>query len=108
MANTTLAAMCCEVRDPCEVACLLETAYVNRLLGQTVVSHQIGAEKYTIDLPAIGDIQRAKAHYEQLCQRAGGFVPNAMRRPRLCIEFGDHECCPPPRPACGDVIVGEC
>ena len=108
MADVTLAALCCQVRDPCEIACLLETAYTTRLLGEAVVSHQIGVEKYTVDLPSLDVLMAAKVRYEQLCAAKGGYVPNASRRPRLCIEFGDHHCGPANAHGCGDTIVGGC
>lgn len=101
----SLAQACCELQSPCEVYCLLEQAYTRRLLGEAVVSHQIGAEKYTIDLPDLMHIKAGMQHYGSLCQAMGGVLPGVPVRQRFCVSFGDRECATPSA-GCGPIVGG--
>jgi hypothetical protein len=105
MAGVSLGQACCQLQDPCEVYCLLEQAYTRRLLGEAVVSHQIGAEKYTIDLPSLDHIKAGMQHYGGLCQAKGGVLPGVPRRHVFCVNFGEHACFDP-APSCGPIVGG--
>jgi hypothetical protein len=89
--QTSLADICCQLKDPCEVYCLLENAHIRMMLGETVSSIQIGAEKYTYMTPNPDGLLRLKAHYGALCEQAGG-TTNEIKRRSFCFEFGDHNC----------------
>lgn len=101
----SLGQACCELQSPCDVYCLLEAAYTRRLLGEAVVSHQIGAEKTVIDLPDLMHIKAGLQHYGQLCQAMGGVLPGVPRRQNFCVTYAERECFTPST-NCGPIVGG--
>lgn len=90
MANTTLASICSDLSDPCEVYQLLEKAYLERLLGETAIKVKIGQEETTLALPSVEKVEKARQVYASRCRAAGGCAPGG--RVNLCFEYGEHAC----------------
>lgn len=90
VADMSLASCIAEMKHPCDVYQLLETAYIQRGLGEVAIKMKIGEEETTLSLPSLDNLRTMRNEYQSKCFMAGGNVPSP--RQSICIEFGDHVC----------------
>lgn len=81
---------CCQQYNACDVACMLENAYADLMMGKKNRAYRIGEESFTLFQPSPAQLESAIRYFQAKCNVSQGRP--ARRRAQICLVHGDHVC----------------